>query len=172
MISEVLFKTCTKHDIEPLVAVSQQFYPEHYTHIWKNNDPSYYINLSYNRIVFREDFKIDNIIYFIIEQANKTLGLLKIRPHKSVEGFDGSEALQLEKIYLLKEAIGLGIGKKGIEFIKNYAKTLNKKVIWLDVMTTSLALLFYQKLGFQTISFYNLDYPELKDDYREMQRMN
>lgn len=171
MPSEIVFKTCSKHDIERLVSVSQQFYPEHYTHIWKNNNPSYYINLSFNRNAFREDFKIDNIIYFLIEQANKTLGMLKIRAHEDVEGFDGSEALQLEKIYLLKESIGLGIGKKGIELIKNYARALNKKVIWLDVMTTSPALLFYQKLGFQTISFYNLDYPGLKDNYREMQRM-
>ncbi|WP_271782835.1 GNAT family N-acetyltransferase [Aquimarina algiphila] len=171
MPSEIVFKTCSKHDIERLVSVSQQFYPEHYTHIWKNDDPSYYINLSFNRNAFREDFKIDNIIYFLIEQANKTLGMLKIRTHENVEGFDGSEALQLEKIYLLKESIGLGIGKRGIEFIKNYARALNKKVIWLDVMTTSPALLFYQKLGFQTISFYNLDYPGLKDNYREMQRM-
>ncbi len=171
MNSEIVFKNCSENDIESLVNISQQFYPEHYIHIWKNNDPSYYIDLSFNQKAFTEDFKVENIAYFLIKKENKDLGLLKIRKHQEVLNFEGSEAIQLEKIYLLKESTGLGIGKKGIEFVKNYAQNLNKKVIWLDVMTTSPALLFYKKIGFSTVSFYNLDYPGLKDNYREMQRM-
>ncbi len=77
----------------------------------------------------------------------------------------------LKKFTFLKNSTGLDIGKKRIEFIKEFANTMNKKVIWLDVMTTSPVLSFYQKNGFKTISFYNLEYPGLKDGYREMQRM-
>ncbi len=154
-----------------MVAISQQFYPEHYTHIWKNDDPSYYINLSFTEKAFTKDFSNTNIVYFLIEKDFKNLGLLKIREHQEVAAYSKTESLQLEKIYLLKESTGLGIGKKGIDYIKNYAKHLNKKVIWLDVMTTSPALTFYQKIGFETVSFYELEYPALKDGYKEMQRM-
>ncbi len=171
MPSTIEFKQCTESDIDNLVAISQQFYPEHYTHIWKNEDPGYYINLSFTQSAFKEDLKNENIIYFLIQSADNVLGLLKIRQHHKVEGFNNSEALQLEKIYLLKASTGLGIGKKAIEFVKNYAFNLKKRVLWLDVMTTSPALIFYQRMGFQTITFYNLDYPGLKDEYREMQRM-
>ncbi len=171
MSTEITFKKCTESDIENLVTISQKFYPEHYTHIWKNNDTSYYVNLSFTKEAFEKDFKIDNIIYFLISSGNKTLGLLKIRKHQEIKGFSSIDALQLEKIYLLKEATGLGIGKKGIEYTKSYASHLNKKVIWLDVMTTSPALYFYKKLGFNTLSYYDLDYPGLKEGYREMQRM-
>ncbi len=154
-----------------MVAISQQFYPEHYTHIWKNDDPSYYINLSFTENAFAKDFTNNNIIYFLVEKDTKNLGLLKIRQHQEIMEHTKIEALQLEKIYLLKESIGLGIGKKGIDFIKNFAIHLNKKIIWLDVMTTSPALTFYKKIGFKTVSFYELKYPGLKDGYREMQRM-
>ncbi|GAA4274440.1 GNAT family N-acetyltransferase [Aquimarina gracilis] len=171
MNSEIVFKECSKNDIDSLVKVSQKFYPEHYTHIWKNNDPSYYINLSFTKTAFCKDFNIPNILYFLIEKDKSTLGLLKIRRDEEIQGFSKTNALQLEKIYLLKQSTGLGIGKKGIEFTKDYARSLNKKIIWLDVMTTSPALTFYQKNGFKTISTYDLDYPGLKDRYREMQRM-
>ncbi|GAA4276469.1 GNAT family N-acetyltransferase [Aquimarina mytili] len=168
---DISFKKCTKIDIESLVTISQQFYPEHYAHIWKNNDPSFYINLSFNKDVFEKDLKIENINYFLIQKEDSNLGLLKIRKNESVNNFSSTEAMQLEKIYLLKKATGLGIGKKGLEFTKKYALSLDKKVLWLDVMTTSPALTFYQKNGFTTTSFYDLDYPGLKDGYREMQRM-
>ncbi|MEW7291215.1 GNAT family N-acetyltransferase [Aquimarina sp. 2304DJ70-9] len=171
MHSEIIFKKCSESDIESLVHISQQFYPEHYTHIWKNDDPSYYINLSFNLKAFEEDFKVENIVYFLIQKKDTNLGLLKIRKNEKVSNFGDAEAIQLEKIYLLKNSTGLGIGKKGLEFTINYATSLNKKVLWLDVMTTSPALAFYQKNGFRTISFYDLDYPGLKDGYREMQRM-
>ncbi|WP_109300514.1 GNAT family N-acetyltransferase [Aquimarina sp. AU474] len=171
MSSTISFLPCTPSNISDLVKISQQFYPEHYIHIWKNNDPSYYVNLSFSQKAFEDDLKIDNIAYFLIQKADEKLGLLKIRKHQAIEGHSEFDALQLEKIYLLKNSIGMGVGKKGVEFVKNYANTLDKKIIWLDVMTTSPALHFYKKMNFKTISYYELDYPGLKDGYREMQRM-
>ncbi len=171
MLPIITFLPCTISYITDLVKISQQFYPEHYTHIWKNDDPSYYINLSFSQKAFEKDFEVENILYFLIQKGDEKLGLLKIRKHQAIEGYTKFDALQLEKIYLLKNSIGMGVGKKGIEFVKNYANNLNKKIIWLDVMTTSPALYFYQKMDFKTISYYMLDYPGLKDGYREMQRM-
>ena len=171
MHSDLTFKSCSPSDIDNLVQVSQQFYPEHYRHIWKNDDPSYYINLSFNRKAFEQDFKDQNIEYFLVMKANEILGLIKIRKHEKINHFQSSEAMQLEKIYLLKKSIGQGIGQKGLNFIKTYALSLHKKAIWLDAMTTSPALVFYQKNNFNTVSYYDLTYPGLKDGYREMQRM-
>ncbi|WP_298546746.1 GNAT family N-acetyltransferase [uncultured Aquimarina sp.] len=171
MAFEIKFQKCSEKDIDVLAKISQQFYPEHYSHIWKNEDTSFYINLSFTTAAFKKDIETENIMYFLIQRFEKTLGLLKLRKHQELVGHTPAEALQLEKIYLLAEATGLGIGTHTIDFTKNLAKELNKKVIWLDVMTTSPALQFYKKLGFKTVSYYNLDYPGLKDGYREMQRM-
>ncbi|WP_299257117.1 GNAT family N-acetyltransferase [uncultured Aquimarina sp.] len=171
MTFEIEFHRCSENDIEALAKVSQQFYPEHYSHIWKNGDTSFYVNLSFTTAAFKKNIESENIIYFLIQKSDKVLGLLKLRKHQELVGYTKTEALQLEKIYLLSEATGLGIGTFALDFTKNLAKELNKKIIWLDVMTTSPALQFYKKLGFKTISYYNLDYSGLKDGYREMQRM-
>ena len=171
MLSKFEFKKCEPEDIDTLIRISNQFYPEHYSHIWENEDTSYYINLSFTRSAFEKDLKTDNIIYYLIQNQKKHFGLLKLRTHQPVYHFTGGEALQLEKIYLLKESTGLGIGKMAMEFTKEQALLLGKKIIWLDVMTTSPALKFYQKMGFKTNSYYHLDYPGLKNGYQEMQRM-
>ncbi|WP_299210967.1 GNAT family N-acetyltransferase [uncultured Aquimarina sp.] len=171
MAFEIEFHRCSENDIEALVKISQQFYPEHYSHIWKNEDTSFYVNLSFTTAAFKKDIETENIIYFLVQKSEKILGLLKLRKHQELVEYTPTEALQLEKIYLLAEATGLGIGTHAMDFTKNLAKELNKKVIWLDVMTTSPAVQFYKKLEFKTISYYNLDYSGLKDGYREMQRM-
>lgn len=171
MAFEIEFQKCSENDIGTLVKVSQQFYPEHYSHIWKNKDTSFYVNLSFTATAFKKDFETENIIYFLVKKSDKVLGLLKLRKHQELVGYTKTEALQLEKIYLLAEATGLGVGTRGIDFTIKFAQELNKKVVWLDVMTTSPALQFYRKLGFKTISYYHLDYAGLKDGYREMQRM-
>ena len=171
MSFEIEFHQCSENDTKALVKVSQQFYPEHYSHIWKNEDTSFYVNLSFTAAAFKKDFETENIIYFLIKKSEKVLGLLKLRKHQELVGYIKAEALQLEKIYLLAEATGLGVGTRAIDFTKKIAQELNKKIIWLDVMTTSPALQFYKKLGFKTISYYNLDYAGLKEDYKEMQRM-
>lgn len=171
MDPDIKFLTCSDREIDHLVEISKQFYPEHYRHIWKNNDPSYYMNLSFTQKAFEKDFQNENIHYFLITNSNNPVGLLKLRKHEEIDSYSNTEALQLEKIYLLATATGTGIGKKAIDFTKQYALSLNKKVIWLDVMTTSPALFFYQKMGFDTISRYHLDYPGIKEEHTEMQRM-
>ncbi len=171
MLSEISFEKCSKKDIDILTTISQSFYPEHYAHIWQNQDPSFYLNLSFSKKAFEKDFNIENIIYYLIKKDDIHLGLLKIRKDELVQDYTNNEALQLEKIYLLQSSTGLGIGKKAMKFIIEYARSINKKVVWLDVMTTSKALDFYKKIGFVTVYHYELDYPGLKDGYRGMQRM-
>jgi GNAT superfamily N-acetyltransferase len=55
----------------------------------------------------------------------------------------------IDKIYILKEYSGKGIGKKVLQFVALRAKELSKKCIWLDTMQKGPALHFYLKNGFE-----------------------
>lgn len=171
MLTTPTFHKCTSvEDIPVLVEVGQRSYKQNYLHIW-NDTGDFYIQKSFSKNVFEADLKNRNVTYFIIYDDSIAIGLIKINFNKPLEGFLDNQTLEVEKIYIIAEAAGKGIGTAAMTFIKEYALNLGKKVIWLNVMTTSPALQFYKKHGFTGIKNYELDYPKIKDGYRGMLQM-
>ncbi|NAS32636.1 GNAT family N-acetyltransferase [Flavobacteriaceae bacterium R38] len=169
-MSALIFHRCTSKDIPVLITVGQRAYKQNYLHIW-NDDGSFYIQKSFSKNTFETDLANKNVIYFIIYEDSIAIGLIKINFNTSLDGFSDHQTVEIEKIYLVAEAAGKGVGTTAMNFIKEYALKLDKKVIWLNVMTTSPALKFYKKLGFTGIKNYDLDYPKIKDGFRGMLQM-
>lgn len=158
---------CTLEDVEILSKVGSEAYKDHYMHIWAQNK-NFYIDLSFSVEAITRDMEAGNIDYFLISLKEEPIGLIKINVDKALKQYPATEAMEIEKIYLKNEAVGYGIGSKAIDYIIQFAKKKNKKVLWLNVMTTSKAFHFYQKLGFEAVGIYNLEYKDLKPEYREM----
>jgi len=169
-LTNLIFHRCTVKDIPVLIEVGQRAYKQSYIHIWENNS-DFYIQKSFSEVAFKKDFIDKNVIYFLIYDGVSAIGLIKINLTTPLAGYLEKDIIEIEKIYIISEASGKGIGTTSMNFIKEYALTLNKKVILLSVMTTSPALNFYKKLGFQGIKNYDLDYPKIKKGFRGMLQM-
>ena len=76
--------------------------------------------------------------------------------------------LKAEKIYLLKAHSGQGLGKKVLQWIENHAKSLNKKVVWLDTMQKGNPILFYQKNGYVVKRESEVILPRVKPSEKAM----
>jgi GNAT superfamily N-acetyltransferase len=81
---------------------------------------------------------------------------------------DKNEALLIEKIYLLNNSTGRGIGAAVLEFSETYARQLGKKVIWLDTMQKEPALHFYLRHDYRILEEHTLHYNEVLDEERPM----
>jgi diamine N-acetyltransferase len=69
------------------------------------------------------------------------------------------KALELKRIYILKQYQGLGVAQKLMDFYHQYAADNNYKALWLGVWEHNLrAQKFYEKYGF-TNSGYTHDFP-------------
>lgn len=164
---------CTPENIDTIIQIGRYSYKQHYLHIWKDNG-AFYIKRSFSREAIEKDLKIPNSRYFLIRFKGRPVGILKILRNHALVGFTASEALEVEKIYIIREAAGKGIGARVMAFVKDHARELGKKVVWLNVMNTSPALTFYKKSGFEPVYQYTLntlDYPPIKEEYRAMTRM-
>ncbi|MGB5821598.1 MAG: GNAT family N-acetyltransferase [Saonia sp.] len=158
----------TKDTIEVYIRVGKASYTQHYMHLWKNRDPSPYINNSFTLDVLHKEMEDDNIGSFIIQDEEQPVGILKIIKDCSVATFPKEEALLLEKIYILKQYSGKGIGKQIIHFVETYARKLGKRILWLDAMANSPALQFYLKNGFYKAHTIKHPSPEVKKKERLM----
>jgi ribosomal protein S18 acetylase RimI-like enzyme len=69
------------------------------------------------------------------------------------------KALELKRIYVLKEFHGMGIAQKLMDFFLTFAQEKRYEVVWLGVWEHNLrAQKFYQKYGFVNTG-YTHDFP-------------
>jgi putative acetyltransferase len=93
-----------------------------------------------------EVFQKENSVYFVAEINHQVVGGGGIYP---TEGLP-MDTCELVKMYLLKEARGLGLGTQLINNCLQAAKNCNFKTIYLETMPElQNALKVYEKFGFQ-----------------------
>ena len=165
-------KVCTEKDINELVRVSIQSYNEHYLYLW-HDDGKKYVADNFNPETFQQQILDTNVALFLIYEIEGTspVGFLKLNIDKSYGDKTKQHALELERIYLLKEVSGKGVGRQVLEFTDQYARERSKKYIWLKAMDSSSAIEFYGKSGYKIIGDYMLTFPEMKEEFRGMHVM-
>jgi GNAT superfamily N-acetyltransferase len=158
---------CSSRDIPAILSVALQSYREHYLHLWEDGGEAY-IKRSFSPQVIEKELAEQNSYFYLLHLDNRPVGFLKINDSKALAPYSAEICLELERIYLLEKVSGKGIGRKAMDFVVNIAKERKRKVVWLKAMDSSLAVLFYQKMGWQITGTFNLELPFIKDEWRGM----
>lgn len=86
--------------------------------------------------------------YWMAESDRLPVGYAKLKHPSRLPGDERQAACQLQKIYVLAEMIGLGVGRALLESTVSQAAAL-APVLWLDVLKENgRAIAFYTRLGF------------------------
>jgi len=163
-------KTCTTADIGELVRVSTQSYNEHYTYLWLDKGEGYVRN-NFNFDKLYSEMSDANSVFFLVYDGENPVGMIKLNIDKGIGDFSADAALELERIYFVKEASGKGFGKEAIDFVANFARERGKVVVWLKTMDTSAALEFYKKRGFEIIGESKVTFENIIDAFSGMRVM-
>lgn len=142
-------KVLTK-DLEDLRIVAVNTFTESFAEKNTKEDISYYIrnNLSLRKL--RSELESKNSAFFFAETQKGLSGYLKINWGKSQTEIGAKEGLEIERIYVLKEFQGQGLGQQLFERAMEVARNNHKKYIWLGVWEkNSKAIQFYEKNGFK-----------------------
>ena len=161
-----------------LSRVAIQAYSDHYLHLWKNNDADWYINKCFTIEVLTAELNDSDNIFYIVFDDEKPLGFFKIvlsnfllpqGVRNEKDGIFEENALYLERIYFIKEAVGKGLGEIAFQFILDKARRLNKKIIWLTAMASSMKpIAAYKRMGFEICGTKQLDFEQIKNEMRGM----
>lgn len=142
------FEPLTPAKFQIYITIGTKAYNQHYLHLWPNEDSSPYIKNSFTLEILEEEEKNENTRLFLINLNSECIGILKFTVSKELGSISENEALYVDKIYIVNEACGFGIGTKTIMFIMLWAQESQKSIVWLDTMQKGPALCFYQKNGF------------------------
>jgi len=138
----------TQDSLDAYLTVGVQSYCQHYLHLWENEDPTSYISYGLTKEVVERELQNTNSLNYLIKMNTTAVGILKIVPNCGIDEISDEDGLKAEKIYLLKEYSGKGIGKQVLQYIEEIAKSLNKRIVWLDAMQKGKPVQFYQKNGY------------------------
>ena len=91
--------------------------------------------------------------FFIAESAGIPVGYSKIRESLQSKDLPQADAIEIARIYAVKDVIGKGVGRMLMQEAIDYAIHLKKKIIWLGVWEKNQrAIDFYTKWGFTKFS--------------------
>ncbi len=141
--------TCTPNDWQALQAIARTTFIETYQN--KNEDANFqkYISEEFSDEKIQGEFNHSHSCFFLVKYEEKNIGYLKLNELDAQSEDMGNDAFELERIYLKKEFLGKGIGRKMIEKAEEVARTKNKKMLWLGVWVKNKAAIeFYKKIGF------------------------
>ena len=158
-------KVCTLQELNKLIEITQTTYRAHYQYLWKDKGEQY-IQANYSAAALTKELTDKNVNLYFITEADEIYGFLKLQINAPLEHHSSKDALELARIYLLKKAMGKGLGKAVMQAVTAIALANDKKVIWLKTMDSSEAVQFYQSCSYQICGETRLDieglYPELQ----------
>lgn len=163
-------KTCSEKDINDLLFVAKTSYQDHYTYLWDDEGENY-IKANFNSNQLLQELANPNTQFYLLYFQEKLVGFLKLNLDSEVNNYSPIEALELERIYFIKEATGKGLGKMVLEFVIDLAKKRNKSIVWLKAMNSSQSVKFYEKNQFEIIDEMILPYEFMKDEFRKIVTM-
>lgn len=158
---------CDSTQLNDLAHIAQKAYRDHYLYLWEDEGIEYMKN-NFEAEVLAKELENPNALFYLVQEADEWLGFVKINLHQALAPFSAKEALELERIYLIKAATAKGFGKHIIRFTEQLCRVLGKQVLWLKSMDSAPALQFYLSQGFEICGQQTLPYPQMKVEYRTL----
>lgn len=109
-----------------------------------------YISQSFSIDNLERQFNNPKSKFFFLQNGEKVIGYLKINVEDAQTESKLKNAIEVERIYLLSEYRGKGVGSILMDKAVSIGKELKKDVMWLGVWEDNpSSIKFYQKYGFK-----------------------
>lgn len=148
--TKYLFHNVSEREVEILQQISISTFRATYEHL---NDPSNFklhLEKAFNLRQLKTEIQDVDTYFYFIKSVNKIVGYYKLTINSSQTEVVPNEYAEIERIYVINDFKGQGIGRMMIDHGKRLALILDKKVLWLGVWTENPgAIVFYEKMGFR-----------------------
>ncbi len=143
------FKKCTSRELDELVEISRKTFVDSFE---KDNDPEdfkNYIEAAFEKSNIAKQLRNPCSYFYFSFKDGQLAGYFKLNIEDAQTDINSEEAIELERIYVLKDFQGQQIGKHMLQEAIKLASQFEKKYMWLGVWEKNTdAIRFYQKNGF------------------------
>ncbi|HEX5026209.1 MAG TPA: GNAT family N-acetyltransferase [Agriterribacter sp.] len=142
-------RKATTEDCATIADLGKRTFVETYSEIAENGALQQYVEQKLSRERIAEELENPACCFYIGFVNEEPVAFTKMRYDRVAKGLLHKKAVEVERIYVLKEYQGVKVGKEMMEKCKAVAATEKYETIWLQVwQRNSKAIQFYQKSGF------------------------
>ncbi len=146
-------KKCSLDDILDLQKIYRQTFFETFSEQNSEENMRIFLDKAYNEEKLKSEIEDKESETFLAVENQKTLGVLKINTGNAETESGLENSLEIQRIYILKESKGLGIGTAFMNLAEKKARELGVSFIWLGVWEKNFpAQKFYTDKGFRRFS--------------------
>lgn len=148
----IAIKPISSSEVESLAELSQKTFVESHGHSASPADIQNYIDKHFSIRTLSEALENPRIYFSKIYVDNQLAGYSKLILDEQHPLTDLSPVAKFERLYLLKDFYGLGLGEMLLVHNSELAKKQHQKALWLFVWTENeKGLKFYKKSHFKII---------------------
>lgn len=148
-MDNILIKRVTLNDIEQLRKISRQTFSDTFSAVNTEENMKKYLEEELSVEKLTAELNNENSAFYFATMDDKVVGYLKVNTGQAQTELKDGSGLEIERIYVLKEYHGKGIGQELYEQAIQIARQMNAEYVWLGVWEENLrAVNFYKKNGF------------------------
>ena len=162
-----LLRPCKPEDFCTLRELSIRTYYETFAHLNTPEDMAAYLEDAFNVERLTKEFNDPNSSFFFLYFNDSLAGYLKLNEAPSQTDINDPSCLEIERIYVVGEFQGKGLGQYLMDQAIATAAERQKKYAWLGVWEKNeKAIRFYKKNGFYEIGTHTFVMGEdVQSDY-------
>jgi ribosomal protein S18 acetylase RimI-like enzyme len=148
-MDKIEIKKVTLSDINELQTISRQTFFETFADVNTESDMEKYLNENFSRDKLKGELIVPDSEFYFASIHNKVIGYLKLNFGQAQTELKDPQALEIERIYVLKELHGKKVGQILYDTALQTATRSKADYLWLGVWEKNLrAISFYKKNGF------------------------
>ncbi|WP_017734019.1 GNAT family N-acetyltransferase [Nafulsella turpanensis] len=143
-------KKATLADLEELQFIGRQTFTEAFAADNTAVNMQKYLSEQFSLQQLTDEISHPDSEFYLATYNHKTIGYLKVNFGQAQKELQDEQALEIERIYVLKEFHGKGVGQLLFDKALQLAREKNAPYVWLGVWEKNpRAIHFYRKNGLQ-----------------------
>jgi len=146
--------TANTSNAEDIATIGKKSFAQAFGDLFiSKEDLQEYLAYTYNKEKLIASIQKENNIYFVALLNGTPVGFAKIKKHSLNEHIKCFAQMELQKLYVLFEYHGSGIGKALMDKVILLAQKMQPDYLWLDThVSNTNGIRFYEKNGFKKIA--------------------
>jgi len=163
----ISIRACTLEDAYVLQKISRHTYKDTFASMNTEANMKAYLEEAYDLDKLKQELSNEESFFYFIYQDDKLSGYSKLNEGNAQTDIYDPISLEVERIYVLKDCQGKGIGRYLMNKAVEIASQRNKFYMWLGVWEKNKkALEFYKRSGFYRIGTHPFIMgDEVQNDY-------
>ncbi|MFV0591939.1 MAG: GNAT family N-acetyltransferase [Draconibacterium sp.] len=148
-MEHVTIQKVTLNEIVQLQEIGKQTFYETFAGSNSVKDMQKYLDKSFSETKLTAELTDKDSVFFFAKHVNNVIGYLKVNFGQSQTELKDDKALEIERIYVLRQFHGKKVGQMLYDQAIEIARQKNAEYVWLGVWEENpRAISFYKKNGF------------------------